>query len=146
MEKGSFAPLFVHRNNTPLFSLRRTYCFLIRSAPFLPPPPPPPRAPSIRQNYLLHPHAHVLQYFTRANDLRIITYTPPPPPTHPNYRKQNNGRLSFLLGKTFLRLRSSERYIGSILFGVFPIIAPHEIIAPHYGIITMIGGYRLSDH
>ena len=22
----------------------------------------------------------------------------------------------------------------------------HEIIAPHYGIITMIGGYRLSDH
>ena len=26
-------------------------------------------------------------------------------------------------------------------FWVFPIIAPHEIIAPpHYGIITMIGG------
>ena len=23
---------------------------------------------------------------------------------------------------------------------VFPIIAPHEIIAPHYGIITMMGG------
>ena len=24
------------------------------------------------------------------------------------------------------------------IFCVFPIIAPHEIIAPHYGIITMI--------
>ena len=25
---------------------------------------------------------------------------------------------------------------------VFPIIAPHEVIAPHYGIITMFGGGR----
>ena len=27
--------------------------------------------------------------------------------------------------------------------GGFPIIAPHEIIAPHYGIITMIGGIQV---
>ena len=24
---------------------------------------------------------------------------------------------------------------------VFPILAPHENIAPHYGIFTVIGGY-----
>ena len=26
-----------------------------------------------------------------------------------------------------------------------PHYSPHENIAPHYGVITMMGGYRLSD-
>ena len=119
MEKGSFAPLFVHRNNTPII-LPKTYLLFPNTICSLSAPPPPPRAPSIRQNYLLHPHAHVLQYFTRANDLRITTYTPPP--THPNYRKQNNGRLSFrqlaywerpFFGYALLNVISDLFFLGS---------------------------------
>ena len=31
--------------------------------------------------------------------------------------------------------------------GSFPVVAPHKIIAPHFGIITVMGeGYRLSDN
>ena len=37
------------------------------------------------------------------------------------------------------------RYLN--IYGVFPIKAPHEIIAPHHSIFTIIGeGDGLSDH
>ena len=42
--------------------------------------------------------------------------------------------------KTLNALQKGVVIVVRSNYGVFPIIAPHEIIAPHYGIVTMNGG------